>query len=129
MALKVSGTTVVNSSRQVENITRIDLNGSYISNIVAVAALDINCTSGVYFTKTINGSSTFTFSSVPSSSKVYAFTLELTHSSGSVTWPSTVTWPGGTAPTLTTGKTHLFTFITDDGGSRWRGTSLVDYTN
>jgi hypothetical protein len=55
--------------------------------------------------------------------------LELTHSSGTVTWPGTVKWNADTAPTLTTGKTHLFMFVTDDNGSRYRGSALVDYVN
>jgi hypothetical protein len=102
-------------------------NGSVRSNVVTVLALDILCSSGNYFTKTINGASTFTFSSAPST-VAYSFTLELTHTSGAVTWPGSVQWPGGTAPTLTTGKTHLFMFVTDDGGARWRGAALADYT-
>ena len=107
--------------------TRFDLNGSYASNIVAVAALDINCSAGNFFTKTINANSTFTFSSVPSS-RAYSFTLELTQTSGTVTWPASVTWPGGTTPSLTTNRTHLFMFVTDDGGTRWRGSALTNYT-
>ena len=66
---------------------------------------------------------------MPSSGTAYSFTLELTHTSGTVTWWNNLEWPGGTAPTLTAGKTHLFVFVTDDGGTRWRGASLVDYTN
>ena len=84
---------------------------------------------GNYFTKTINANSTFTFSNPPSSGTVGSFTLELTHTSGTVTWPSSVKFPADTAPTLTTGKTHLFVFVTDDGGSRYRGAALVDYVN
>lgn len=107
---------------------RIQSNGPVDSNIVAMAALDVDCSAGNYFTKTIAGASTFTFSNVPAS-RAFSFTLELTHTSGTVTWPASVQWPGGTAPTLTTGKTHLFTFVTDDGGTRWRGASSVNYTN
>jgi hypothetical protein len=102
-------------------------NGSVRGNIVAVAALDIDCSAGNYFTKTISANSTFTVSSVPAS-RAYAFTLELTHTSGTVTWFSGVEWSGGTAPTLTNGKTSLITFVTDDGGTRWRGVANVDYT-
>lgn len=102
-------------------------NGSVRGNIVAVAALDIDCSAGNYFTKTISANSTFTVSNVPAS-RSYAFTLELTHTSGTVTWFSGVQWPGGTAPTLTNGKTSLFVFVTDDGGTRWRGVANVDYT-
>lgn len=108
--------------------TTLSLVGNYIEDVNAVEALDIDCSAGNYFTKTINGDSTFTVSNVPASG-AYAFTLELTHTSGTVTWFSGVEWPASTAPTLTTGKTHLFMFLTDNGGTRWRGSSLVDYTN
>jgi hypothetical protein len=108
-------------------VTRLDVSGSYAANAVAVAALDIDCSLGNYFTKTINGASTFTVSNVPAS-RNYAFTLELEHTSGAITWFSGVEWPGGTAPTLTTGKTHLFIFQTDNGGTRWRASSLINYT-
>lgn len=107
---------------------RIDISGNYVQNIVAMAALSVDCSAGNYFTKTINANSTFTFDSVPAS-RAYAFALELTHTSGTITWPTTVKWPKDTAPTLTTGKTHIFIFVTDDGGTRWRGASLVDYVN
>jgi hypothetical protein len=93
-----------------------------------MAALDVDCSTANYFTKTINGASTFTFSNPPAS-RSFAFALELTHTSGTITWPTSVKWPKDTAPTLTTGKTHIFIFVTDDGGTRWRGASLVDYVN
>lgn len=122
-----TSTVAVGQSSAAAN-TDFDLAGTYAQTVVAVAALDIDCSTGNYFTKTINGASTFTVSNVPAS-RAYAFTLELTHTSGAVTWFSGVEWPGGTAPTLTTGKTHLFLFITDDGGTRWRASSLINYTN
>jgi hypothetical protein len=108
--------------------TTLSLVGNYIEDVNAVGALDIDCSAGNYFTKTIDGDSTFTVSNVPATG-AYAFTLELTHTSGTITWFSGVEWPASTAPTLTTGKTHLFMFVTDNGGTRWRGSSLVDYTN
>jgi len=107
----------------------LTVDGPYKQVAEAVSALDIDLSTGNYFTKTISGNSTFTFSNPPSSGTVGSFVLELTHSSGTVTWPSSVKFPADTAPTLTTGKTHLFMFVTDDGGSRYRGASLVDYTN
>ncbi len=106
----------------------LDVAGNIAQNIVAVSALGIDCSAGNFFTKTINANSTFTFSNAPAS-RAFAFTLELTHTSGTVTWPTSVKWPGDTAPTLTTGKTHLFTFVTDDGGTRWRGVSQTNYVN
>lgn len=106
----------------------LNVAGQARQSIVAVGALDIDCSTGNYFTKTISANSTFTFSNAPSSA-AYTFALELTHTSGTVTWPTAVKWPKDTAPTLTTGKTHIFVFVTDDAGTRWRGAALVDYVN
>ena len=100
----------------------------YSSIAQAVAALDINCSLSNYFTKTIAANSTFTFSNVPTG-VAYSFTLELTHTSGTVTWPTSVKWAGDTTPTLTSGKTHLFMFVTDDGGTRWRGSALLNFVD
>ena len=107
-------------------VAKLDVNGASASNIVAVAASDIDCSLGNYFTKTINGATTFTFSNVPAS-RAFSFVLAVTHTSGAITWPASVSWPNSTAPTLTTGKTHLFVFVTSDGGSTWRGNSSVNY--
>lgn len=103
-------------------------NGSMSSVINAVAALTIDCSSGNYFTKTIASSSTFVFSNAPAS-KAYDFTLELTHTGGTVSWPASVRWPGNVAPTLTTARVHLFVFITDDGGVSWRGVFNINYSS
>jgi len=113
----------------VGTLTAITIDGAYEQVAEAVGALDIDCSTGNYFTKTINANSTFTFSNPAASGTVTSFTLELTHTSGTVTWPASVKWNADTAPTLTAGKTHLFMFVTDDGGTRYRGSALVDYVN
>ena len=103
---------------------------SQSSNVVAMAANSVDCRLGNYFTKTITGATTFTFDNPPASGVAYGFTMEVTlNGSNAITWPGTVKWPADTAPTITDGKTQLFIFVTDDGGTRWRGSSLVDYTN
>jgi hypothetical protein len=127
-AVTYATTWAVGTGASAATNTDLDLAGTYAQTVVAVSALNIDCSTGNYFTKTINGASTFTVSNVPTS-RAYAFTLELTHTSGTITWFSGVEWPSGTAPTLTTGKTHLFMFVTDDGGTRWRASSLINYTN
>jgi len=110
-------------------VTNIDCIGRFAVSAEAVSALDIDLSQSNYFTKTINGNSTFTFSNPSNSGVATSFTLELTHTSGTVTWPASVKFPADTAPTLTTGKTHLFIFVTDDGGTRYRGAALADYVN
>ena len=108
--------------------TDLDVSGTYAGNVVAVSALDIDCSTGNYFTKSISANSTFTFSNIPSS-RAFAFTVEIDVSGDrTISWPSSVSFPSATAPTLTSGKTHLFFFVTNDGGTSFRAASLVDYT-
>ena len=103
--------------------------GTYSAHITAMGANEVDCSVGNYFTKTITGATTFTFANAPSG-VVYSFTMEVTlNGSNAITWPAAVKWNADTAPTITDGKTQLFMFITDDGGTRWRGSSLVDYVN
>jgi len=133
MAIKVGGNTVINDSRQADlagftSTGSIDTQGSVRSIITALGSTTIDCSVGNYFTITINGASTFSFTNVPSS-RAYLLTIEITHTSGAISWPSSVKWAGDTAPILSTGKTHLFMFMTDDGGSRWRGSYLTDFAN
>ena len=136
-----SGNVSIGGTLTYQDVTNVDsvgvitarsglhLTGVYKENITAMGALEVDCSSGNYFTKTITtGTNVFTFANVPSGG-AYSFTLELTHTGGTAEWPSSVKWPSDTAPTLTTGKTHLFMFLTDDGGTRFRGSSLVNYVN
>ena len=105
------------------------ITGSQTSNISAMGANAVDCSAANYFTKTITGATTFTFTNVPTG-VAYTFTMEVTlNGSNAITWPATVKWPADTAPSITDGKTQLFVFLTDDGGTRWRGSSVVDYTN
>ena len=100
------------------------------ANVTAMGANSVDCRLGNYFTKTITGATTFTFDNPPSSGVAFGFVMEVTlNGSNAITWPGTVKWPADTAPTITDGKTQVFVFLTDDGGARWRGSSLVDYTN
>ena len=107
----------------------VKVTGNQTNNIVAMGANDVNCSAGSYFTKTISGATTFTFSNVPTGVE-FSFTMEVTlNGSNAITWPSSVKWNADTAPTLTDGKTQLFMFVTTNGGTRFRGSALVDYVN
>ena len=114
---------------QIEANGGTKITGSQTSNISAMGANAVDCSAGNYFTKTISGATTFTFTNVPTG-VAYTFTMEVTlNGSNAITWPATVKWPADTPPAITDGKTQLFVFLTDDGGTRWRGSSIVDYTN
>lgn len=126
--LFTTGVTTVLGAGQTSPITTVDVSGAYAANVNAVSDFNIDCSSGNYFTKTVSSGATFTVSNIPSG-RVYGFTLEVTHTSGTITWFSGVKWPNDTAPTLSTGRTHLFMFVTDDNGARWFGSSLANYTS
>jgi hypothetical protein len=115
------GSSTANSGK----FTSLETTGQYKGSVTAVSLLDIDCSQGNYFTKTISGNSTFTFSNVPSGA--YGMIVEIENTSGTITWPAAVKFPNDTAPSLSTGKTHVFVFITDDSGSRWRGVAQVNY--
>ena len=109
--------------------TGMQVTGNQTNNIVAMGANDVDCSAGSYFTKTITGATTFTFSNVPSGVE-FSFTMEITlNGSNAITWPASVKWNADTAPALTDGKTQLFMFVTTNGGTRFRGSALVDYVN
>lgn len=90
-------------------------------------AYTVDLTNGNVFKITMTGNCTFTFSNPPASGKAGSFTLILIQDatgSRTATWPASVDWAGGTAPTLTTTATtgtDVLTFITTDGGTTWYG--------
>jgi hypothetical protein len=92
-------------------------------------AMTINCLYNNYrITMTGNvAASNFTFTSnnLPTG-KVFGINLWISQdATGSRTlgWPTTVKWPGATAPALTTtaNKTDIFNIVTYDKGSNWFG--------
>jgi hypothetical protein len=75
------------------------------------------------YTLTTSGSTTFTFTGVPSSGQVGTFSLIITAGGAhTLTWPASVDWAGGTAPDApASGEKDIYTFMTVDGGTTWYG--------
>jgi len=94
--------------------------GRYLQTGVAMAANDVDLSLGTYFTKTISGATTLTFSNAPASGKAIGFSVEINGDGSAITWPSSVKWPSGTAPTATASK-EVYAFITTDGGTSYYG--------
>lgn len=92
---------------------------------VAMSAADVDLSTGDVFTVTVSADVTFTFSNVPSG-KAATFNMIITNGgAATVTWPSTVKWASGTAPTLTSEGVDVLTFLTPDGGTTWYGTVAI----
>ena len=135
MAVQVAGTTVIDDSRNANNIVNITATGSvqsasvlatsYNENFVSLSGTSptIDCSAGNVFGITTSGTTTFSFSNVPSSGRAYGFTLDITAGgTHSLNWPSSVKFAGGTAPDApASGETDVYGFYTRDGGTNWYG--------
>jgi hypothetical protein len=77
-------------------------------------------------TATVDEPVTLTFSNPLGTGYEDGFSLYLTNGGAfAVTWPGSVDWPGGSAPTLTAAGKDVLVFTTIDGGTIWNG-FLVD---
>jgi hypothetical protein len=96
------------------------IEGSAVGNTGATRTLDLNDAN--FFSATLDQACTFTFSDPPASGDFGAFVLELTNGGAfAITWPASVDWPGGTAPTLTASGKDQLVFTTRDAGTTWLG--------
>ena len=88
-------------------------------------AATLNLRDGSVFTHTLTENVTYTFSNPAASGYASSFTLKVTQDSSArtITWPGSVDWAGGTAPTLSTGSgdVDVFVFMTVDGGTTYYG--------
>ena len=88
-------------------------------------AATLNLRDGSVFTHTLSENVTYTFSNPAASGYASSFTLKVTQDSSArtITWPGSVDWAGGTAPTLSTGSgdVDVFVFMTVDGGTTYYG--------
>ena len=90
-------------------------------------ATTVNCETGNSFSHTLTENTTFTFSNPPASGTSYTFSIEIIQDASAsgftVTWPASVDWPAGAAPTLTATASakDIFVFTTRDGGTNWYG--------
>lgn len=83
----------------------------------------IDLTAGNYFYgSNVSGNITWTFSNPPASGDFGCFVLELVNAGAyTMTWPASVDWPSGVAPTLSSSGKDQLVFSTRDGGTTWLG--------
>lgn len=76
---------------------------------------------GTYVTATLTGATTFTFTNPPASGYMGGFMFEIVNGGTFPTWPASVKWSGGIAPTLTTTGIDVLVFTTANNGTTWFG--------
>jgi hypothetical protein len=93
----------------------------------SAGVLTLDLVNGNVFEVTLTENVTTTnFNNPPATGRGGSFTLILKQNVGAghtFTWPASVDWAGGTAPTLTTtvSAVDILTFVTTDAGTRWYG--------
>jgi hypothetical protein len=121
MAFNIGSSAIINSNRAF-------INYGSVHNALGSGSgsRTINLTLGNYVSATNTAATTFVFSNPLASPNAFGFVLELTNGGNfTVTWPATVRWPSGTAPTLTNNGVDVLVFVTDDGGTNWRATASM----
>jgi hypothetical protein len=91
---------------------------------ISSSTLTLNLATATLFYVTLNSSiGTLTLSNPPASPRVFSFTLQLVGdgTARTITWPGSVRWQGGLAPTptATLNKVDTYVFFTHDGGSNY----------
>jgi hypothetical protein len=121
--IAILGNTYINSNR---TITQYGTTHNVLGSGSGSRTIDLAL--GNFVSATVAGTTTWTFSNPLASPAAMGFVLELTNGgSAALTWPAAVKWPGGTVPSFTVSGVDVLTFITDDGGTTWRGVlSMTD---
>jgi hypothetical protein len=89
----------------------------------AISSSTLDLSTGNVFSDAPSANVTYVFSNPPATGTAYGFTLKVTPSGTyTVTWPASVDWAGGTAPTApASGATNVYSFYTQDGGTIYYG--------
>jgi hypothetical protein len=120
----LTGVTLAGEAACADNlVTRATLKdyaieGSAIGNAGATRTFDLSVAN--FFSVTIDQATTFTFSNPPASGDFGCFVMEITNGSAFViTFPASVDFVGGVAPTLTASGVDQLVFTTRDGGTTY----------
>jgi hypothetical protein len=103
--------------------------GGLVTNSTASGSVTLNLAAGSVFALTLTGAVTLAFTGA-TTGIACSFTLYLTENATGgygVTWPSGITWTGGSAPTLNTAALALnvLVFETVNGGTNWTGSAVT----
>ena len=120
----LTGVTLAGEAACADNlVTRATLKdyaieGSAIGSTGATRTFDLAVAN--FFSATLDQACTFTFSNPPASGDFGCFVLELTNGGAFViTYPASVDFIGGAAPTLTAAGVDQLAFTTRDGGTTY----------
>jgi len=134
-AFSVTGVTTLSANLVManNNITRPVLTGyteAEVSNTAVTGTWTMDCGAANFFDLTLTGSITISPTNVPPSTRVWSGTIVAKQDATggrTITWPTGIKWPGGSAPpaTTTANAIDIWSLMTYDGGSTWVGSLTV----
>ncbi len=110
-----------------EELKAKSYNETYLEVFNSAGTTTLNCESANTFMHTLTAATQLAFTSAPATGTGYTMSVEIIQdSSGSgytLSWPTSVIWPGSSAPTISTDANAIdvFVFTTRDGGTTWHG--------
>jgi hypothetical protein len=99
----------------------------------STATVDLDCTTANSFKFVLTENATITLSNPSPTGKLCSVMVRIVQDGSgggyTVTWPGTVVWSGGSAPTMTASNDAIdvYTLFTDDAGATWYGNYAQAY--
>ena len=116
------------SDQELRRALLLDYAISHNSVSSSSGVLTLDLTTGNSFVTTLTENiTTVTISNPPATGRYGQFVIKIIQDGGggafTVTWPASVIWPGGTAPTISVANNAIdeVTLRTIDAGTEWRG--------
>jgi hypothetical protein len=118
-----TGTTNVTMAGSVKPLTYQE---TLVEDATSTGSETVNLATGNVFEYILTGNVTYTFSNPPADGTAFGFTIRVKQDGSgnrTISWPGSVDWPLGVAPTLTgtANSVDVFTFFTVDGGTIYYG--------
>lgn len=112
-------------NKSFDQIANNDYNETVVSGSVS-GTVGLDLSTANFFRHTLTGGTTFEFNNPEGDPAGNSLTLIVQQDGTgghSITWPSSVEWDGGSAPSLSTSANdkHMLGFVSPDGGSTWIG--------
>ena len=120
---QVDGSNKFQIDDKIKPLCGTEMEHTAVTSTSNAATIDLK--DGDSFTHDLTENVTYTFSNSAASGGATAFILKVIQdaTARTITWPTSVDWAGGTAPTLSTGNNDVdvFVFYTNDGGTTYYG--------
>lgn len=120
---QVDGSNKFQIDDKIKPLCGTEMEHTAVTSTSNAATIDLN--DGDSFTHDLTENVTYTFSNSAASGRATAFILKVIQdaTARTITWPASVDWAGGAAPTLSTGNNDVdvFVFYTNDGGTTYYG--------